>query len=308
MATRKISAVKPLVAKPSAQVRPRHRTKIPQLGVGLGLRRVHFGALLQALPSEIEWFEVAPENYMEIGGKMYRDFCRLREQRPILAHSVSLSLGSLDPLNKTFIKQLKQFIREHEIPFASDHICFSSYHQVQFDDLLPLPFTEEAVKHLSKRIRQVEEMLEVPFAVENASYYAPSGAPEMSEVEFIRGVVEEADCRLLLDVNNIYVNSVNHGFDAHEFLAQMPFDRIAYIHIAGHRRKRSNFILDTHGAEIITPVWQLLDELAAMTPLPSVLLERDNDIPPLPEIIDELKHIHSIVNQHTSEGLRHVAG
>jgi len=291
------NAAKPRVVKP----------EIPKLGVGLGLRRAHFGALLQDLPAEIEWFELAPENYMEIGGQLYRDFCRLVEQRPIISHSVSLSLGSLDPLNKSFLKSLKQFIRRHKIPFASDHICFSSYHQVQFDDLLPLPFTEEAVRHVAKRIKQVSELLEVPFAAENISYYAPAGAPEMSEPEFIKAVIEESQAWLLLDVNNIYVNSINHKFDPYDYLNQMPLERIAYVHVAGHRRKRNTFVLDTHGAEIITPVWQLLDKLAKMTPLPSVMIERDNEIPPLEEIIDELNHVHQIVDPHREEKHLHVA-
>lgn len=280
----------------------------PALGVGLGLRRAHFGALLQHLPDEIEWFEIAPENYMEIGGKLYRDFCRLREQRTVVAHSISLSLGSLDPLNKTFLKQLKKFIREHRIPLASDHICFSSYHQVQFDDLLPLPFTAEAVKHIAKRIRYVQEFLEVPFAVENISYYAAPGAEEMSEPEFIRAVIEESGAYLLLDVNNVYVNAVNHKFDPYDYLQQMPLDRIAYVHVAGHRLKRPTFILDTHGASVVTPVWKLLARLAQRTTLSSVMIERDNNIPSLQDIVSELKDVYTILETTTQERRRRVTG
>lgn len=281
---------------------------IPSLGVGLGLRRAHFGALLQHLPDEIEWFEIAPENYMEIGGALYRDFCRLREQRIVIAHSISLSLGSLDPLNKTFLKQLKKFIREHHIPLASDHICFSSYHQVQFDDLLPLPFTEEAVKHIAKRIRYVQDFLEVPFAIENISYYAPAGAPEMSEPEFVRAVIKESGAWLLLDVNNVYVNSVNHRFDPYDYLQQMPLDRIAYVHVAGHRLKRPTFILDTHGAAVVTPVWKLLTHLAEMTRLSSIMIERDNNIPPMKEMLTELQDVHAIVSAQKQERKSRVAG
>lgn len=270
-------------------------------GVGLGLRREHFGSLLNRLPAEISWFEIAPENYMEIGGKVYRDFCQLAEKIPVVAHSVSLSLGSLDSLNRTFLKQLKNFIRTHNLPLASDHICFSSYKKVQFDDLLPLPFTEEAVKHISKRIRQVQEILEVPFAVENASYYAPAGAPDpayIKEEDFISAIIQESGALLLLDVNNIYVNSVNHRFDAHAYLKSLPLDRIAYVHIAGHRRKKKDFILDTHGAEIIHPVWRLLDELAQMTELPAVMIERDDNIPPIKDLVKELQTVHSILEKH----------
>jgi uncharacterized protein len=269
----------------------------PQLGIGLGLRREHYGSLLSNFPSELQWFEVAPENYMEIGGKVYKDFCELAERIPVVAHSVSMSLGSLDPLNKTFLKQLRAFIRRHKIPLASDHICFSSFHGVQFDDLVPLPFTWEAVRHIAKRIRQVQDFLEVPYAVENVSYYAPAGAAEMTEWDFVRAVVEESGAGLLLDVNNIYVNSVNFGFDPEAYLRAMPLNKIAYVHIAGHRRKRKNFILDTHGSEIVSPVWEILDKLAAMAPIPGIMIERDANIPPLEEILEEIRHIQKILKE-----------
>jgi len=283
---------------------------IPALGVGLGLRRAHFGALLANPPSEIEWFEIAPENYIEIGGWVHRDFERLAAIRPIAVHSVSLSLGSLDPLNRPFIKLLKEFIRQHQIPLASDHICFSSYHGVQFDDLLPLPFTWEAVKHIAKKIKRVQETLEVPFAVENISYYAPSGAPEMSEPEFIRAVIEESGALLLLDVNNIYVNSINHDFDPYDYLKQMPLDRIAYVHVAGHFHKKTDFIIDSHGEAVEAPVWKLLDYLAGITSLPAVMIERDQEIPPLEDLVGELSQIHAILNKHgrDQEKIRHVFG
>ena len=271
-------------------------------GVGLGLRREHFSSLLNSyadcFPPEISWFEVAPENYMDIGGKVYRDFLKLSEKVPVLAHSVSMSLGSLDPLNRPFLKKLKQFIRTHKIPLASDHISFSSYKGVQFDDLLPLPATEESVKHISKRIRQVADMLEVPFAVENASYYAPCGAPDMSEEEFVSAIIEESGALLLLDVNNIYVNSVNHKFDPDAYLKNLPLDKVAYVHIAGHWKKKDDFILDTHGDTIIEPVWDLLDTLASLTHLPGVLIERDDDIPPLEDMFVELGRAQSILDKH----------
>jgi uncharacterized protein (UPF0276 family) len=270
---------------------------INPLGIGIGLRREHYGSLLGRFPDELQWFEVAPENYMEIGGKVYRDFCELAERVPVVAHSVSMSLGSLDPLNRTFLKQLKKFIRAHKIPLASDHICFSSYHGVQFDDLVPLPFTGEAVRHISKRIRQVQDFLEVPYAVENVSYYVPVGAAEMTEWDFVRAVVEESGAGLLLDVNNIYVNSVNFGFDPETYLKAMPLEKLAYVHIAGHLRKRKNFILDTHGAEIVNPVWRILDRLSGMTRIPAVMIERDANIPPLEEILEEVRHIQKILKE-----------
>ncbi len=268
---------------------------IPTLGTGLGLRREHFGSLLNHLPPELSWFEVAPENYMEIGGPTYRDFCRLSEKLPVVAHSVSISLGSLDPLNRSFLQKLKKFIRQHKIPLASDHICFSSLHGVQFDDLLPLPMTWEAIKHTSKRIRQVQDILEVPFAVENISYYAPASAPEMKEEDFISAIIQESGAWLLLDVNNVYVNSVNHGFDTQAYLKRLPLDRIAYVHIAGHRQKRKNFILDTHASEIVTPVWKLLEETASKVEIPAIMIERDGNIPPLEDLIRELNQVRRLM-------------
>ncbi len=269
-------------------------------GVGVGLRRDHFGSLLSGLPPELQFFEVAPENYIDIGGRIYRDFCELVEKVPVIAHSVSLSLGSLDPLQKTFLQKLKKWIHQHRVPLASDHICFSSFQGVQFDDLLPLPLTEESVRHISKRIQRVQEILEVPFAVENISYYASSGIPEMSEWEFVRAVVEESGALLLLDVNNIYVNSVNHGFNPRDYIEHMPLDRVAYVHIAGHYRKKKNFILDTHGEDIIHPVWKLLDEVLALAPHLPVMVERDGNIPPLPELAAELRQIHTIRGRHVA--------
>lgn len=238
---------------------------------------------------------------MDIGGKVYRDFCELSERIPIVAHSVSMSLGSLDPLNRPFFNSLKKFIRRHKIPLASDHISFSSFNGVQFDDLLPLPATEESVRHISKRIRQVADILEVPFAVENPSYYAPAGAPDpayLREEDFISAVIKESGALLLLDVNNIYVNSVNHRFDAYSYLKKLPLDRIAYVHMAGHYRKKEDFILDTHGSEIIHPVWRLLDTLAGSTELPGVMIERDDDIPPIEELSKELRQAHTILQKH----------
>lgn len=267
----------------------------------MGLRREHFGSLLSSLPSEVEWFEVAPENYLEIGGRVYRDFCELTERVPVVFHSISLSLGSLDPLDRNLLKLISKAIKKHKVPMASDHICFSSYNQVQFDDLLPLPFTWEAVRHTAKRIKMVQEILEVPFAVENISYYAPCGAPEMTEADFIRAVIEESDALLLFDVNNVYVNSVNHRFDPHDYIKKIPLDRIAYVHIAGHKRKKKDFVLDTHGEDIIHPVWRLLEEVSKKVALPSVMIERDGNIPPIEDLVGELRNVHHILRRNDTE-------
>ncbi len=270
-------------------------TNISSLGTGLGLRRAHFGALLRSVPEEIEWFEVAPENYIDIGGWVYRDFCALREIRPITLHSIALSLGSLDPLNRDYLKRLRKFIRQHNIPLASDHISFSSYQNIYLNDLVPLPFTEEAVRHIAKRIREVQDILEIPFGVENVSYYVPAGAPEMSEADFIRAVIEESGAWFLLDINNVYVNSVNHGFDPVAHLQALPLDKIGYVHTAGHFRKADDFVLDTHGETIADPVWKLTQTLMQLAPIHSIMIERDYNIPPLPELVSELRRLNDLV-------------
>lgn len=269
------------------------KEKFGHLGVGLGLRRAHFGTLLAEIPPEIEWFEIAPENYMEIGGKLYRDFCLLAEKLPIRTHSVSLSLGSLDPVDYDYLTKLKSFLDTHKIPTHSDHICFSSYKGIQFDDLIPLPYTEEAIKHTAKKIRQVQDILERPLAVENISSYASAGYNEMDEANFVSAIIEEADCGLLLDINNVYVNSINHQIDAEDFLKKIPHEKITYIHIAGHYQKKPDFILDTHGDQIISPVWELLTKLGAYTSVPNILIERDNNIPPLEQLSSELRFAKS---------------
>ncbi len=277
--------------------------RLPNLGIGLGLRRPHYSGLLSSLSeykNDLQWFEVAPENYIDIGGRLYREFCEIAERIPVVCHSVGMSLGSLDPLDRVFLKKLKKFIRTHKVPLASDHICFSSYKGVQFDDLLPLPFTEEAVRHVAKRVRQVQDFLEVPYAVENISYYAPAGAAEMPEWEFVKNVVEESGASLLLDVNNIYVNSVNFGFNPLDYLKAMPLKKLAYVHVAGHRRVRKNFILDTHGAEVIAPVWKILDQLSDLAPdIRGIMIERDANIPPLEELIEEVRHIRKILSKES---------
>lgn len=268
--------------------------KVDPVGIGLGLRTENSEALLKTLPTEIDCLEVAPENYFESGGKLYREFRSLAEHYPIIFHGISLSIGSLKPLDQNYLKKVKSFTREFKPQWFSDHLCYSSVMGAQFHDLLPLPFSQEAIDHVVPRIRQVQEDLGMPFALENISCYALPGEPEMKEWEFIREIVTQADCGLLLDVNNIYVNSVNFGFDPEEYLAAMPMERVMHIHVAGHRQME-DFLLDTHGAPVIHPVWEVLRKVAEKTELPAVIVERDNNLPPLEEQLAEVRMAREIV-------------
>lgn len=270
--------------------------KIKSCGVGIGLRRENAAELLAKKSKSIQCLEIAPENFMKIGGKHYRQFRQLAEIYPIVVHGLSLSLGSKTPLKKDFLKDLKQFLRKHNIPWMSDHLCYSSLHGAQFHDLLPLPFSEEALRNAVRKIKQVQDYLEMPFAVENISYYAPGGAAEMSEWEFVSRVAEEANCSLLLDINNIYVNSINHQFDAMEYLRRIPYQRVLHMHLAGHT-EYEGFLLDNHGADIIDPVWRLFAEASRHAKPAAVIIERDHHVPSLSEQIIEVKRAQKFMKQ-----------
>ncbi len=249
----------------------------------------------QAAPKEADFFEVAPENWMRLGGKFGKQFRQLTERHSFYCHGLSLSIGSPDPLDLVFIKEIKRFLDLHQIDVYSEHLSYCSADGHMYD-LMPIPFTYEAVRHVSARVKQVEAILERPLILENVSFYAAPGA-EMTEQEFVCAVLEEADCRLLLDVNNIYVNSVNHGYDPKAFLAAMPSERIAYLHIAGHYQQDEDLIIDTHGADIINPVWQLLAECYRLHGVHPTLLERDFNIPETRVLCQELKQIGSLQGQ-----------
>ncbi|WP_144209086.1 HvfB family MNIO-type RiPP peptide maturase [Shewanella donghaensis] len=261
-----------------------------QATVGLGLRREMLDEFCQHVPEQINFFEVAPENWMTLGGKFGKQFRQLTEQHEFFCHGLSLSIGSPERLDTDFVKQIKGFLDTHKIKIYSEHLsyCSGSGHMY---DLMPIPFTEEAVSYVSKRIKQVEDILERPFILENVSFYAAPGA-QMSEQQFVNAVLEEADCKLLLDVNNIYVNSVNHQYDAAKFLAAMPSKRIEYMHIAGHYEENTDLMVDTHGADIIDPVWQLLQQSYQQHGVFPTLLERDFNIPETDELLLEINQIH----------------
>ena len=259
-------------------------------GAGLGLRRELIPALKAQVPSAIDFFEIAPENWIDLGGALGRDLRHFTERYPIVCHGLSLSLGGTSPLDELFLKRIKSFLDQHRIQLYTEHLSYCS-DDGHLYDLLPIPFTSEAVKYVASRIRRTQDILERKIAVENASYYVASPIAEMSEIEFIKAVLEEADCLLHLDVNNIYVNSVNHNFDPAAYLHALPGERITYIHTAGHYQEAADLIVDTHGADVIDPVWDLLEETYRTFGVFPTLLERDFNIPPLAELLPEVAHI-----------------
>ncbi|WP_440994083.1 HvfB family MNIO-type RiPP peptide maturase [Cysteiniphilum litorale] len=269
--------------------------------IGLGLRQEFFDALLQN-PQGVDFIEIAPENWIGIGGRRAHLLKKYREQFPIILHGLSLSIGGVSPLNIDFIKRIKAFMREHQITIYSEHLSYCSDQQGYLYDLLPLPFSEEMVKHVTTRIEQVQDILECPLILENASYYAAPGQI-LSEIDFIQAVVSESGCQLLLDVNNVYVNSVNHGYDPQQFIKQISSDKIDYIHVAGHWQKSPELIIDTHGEDVIDPVWQLLCYCYQTHGFFPTLLERDFNLPPLASLKLELQTIAQIQQQVYSKEL-----
>ena len=270
-------------------------------GVGLGLKRELIPQIqsLYSKPSiaNINFVEIAPENWIGAGGKAEADLAWFVERYPIACHGLCLSLGGPDPLNTSFLKQVKQFLHANKIPLYTEHLSYCS--DIQHGqagylyDLLPIPFTEEAVKYVAQRIRQTQDILGQRIAVENTSYYVTAPISTMDEITFLNAVLTEADCDLHLDINNIYVNSVNFGFDGHEFLRQIPRERIVYSHIAGHLQVGKDVLVDTHGEAIIDPVWALLEEAYQLFGAFPTLLERDTNIPPLAELMQEVNKIAS---------------
>jgi len=272
-------------------------------GAGLGLRRTLLPEIIANPPSNVNFYEVAPENWMTIGGKYGKQFRAMTEQFDFVCHGLSLSIGSTDPLDEQFVRDLKGFMREHGIKFYSEHLSYCSKDGHLYD-LMPIPFTQEAVHHVAARIRRVQDILEHKIAIENVSYYA-TPSQEMTEIDFFNAVVAEADCDVLLDINNIYVNSVNHRYDAEAFLKAMPAHRVAYAHIAGHYVEAEDFLVDTHGADIIDPVWKLLAKAYELYGVFPTLLERDFNLPALSELVKEVHTIsqiqHAWANQHEQQ-------
>ena len=276
----------------------------PQLdGAGLGLRREHMLPLMTHVPATINFFEISPENHLDLGGKKAKDFRWFTERYPFVAHGLSLSIGGPDPLDEDFLLRIKDFMAEHQIRLYTEHLSYCA-NQGHLYDLLPIPFTEEAVHYVAARIRRAQDILEQPIAIENASYYAASPISEMDELSFINAVIEEADCWLHLDVNNIYVNSVNHGYNPEQFLLGLPGERIVYCHVAGHDHDGPDLIIDSHGQAVIDPVWRLLETAYKQFGIFPTLLERDFNIPPLAVLVREVEHISDLQNQSLEQTIK----
>jgi len=274
-------------------------------GAGLGLRRGMMKDISEQKTQAIDFFEVAPENWIGVGGKLNRQLREIREQTPIICHGLSLSIGGPSPLNLDLIADVKKFLHQHDVEIYSEHLSYNDDFG-QLYDLLPLAFTEEAVHHVAARVRETQERLDRRISLENISYYLVP-EQEMSELEFVCAVVEEADCDLLLDVNNIFVNSQNHQYDPYEYLRGLPGDRIRYLHVAGHFVEDDGVIIDTHGAAVVDPVWDLLQETYKLYGNKPTLLERDFNYPELSELERELNLIKKGQNTVSNQSSRKVA-
>lgn len=270
----------------------------PVQGSGLGLRRAFIGPLADRPTSKVDFYEVAPENWIDMGGRNSRLFRQFTERYPFVCHGLSLNLGGPAPLDEAFLHRVKHFLDEHNIRCYSEHLSYCG-DDAHLYDLMPIPFTEEAVDYVAERILRAQDILGRRLAVENVSYYAAPGQ-EMTEIEFVNAVLKRADCLLLLDVNNIYVNSINHRYDPVEYLYALPASRIAYSHIAGHSEEAEDLRVDTHGADVIDPVWDLLGKAYARFGVFPTLLERDFNIPPLDTLLAEVEAINSIQQRHAA--------
>lgn len=270
----------------------RMRLGLPDLGVGVGLRIPHYRHILEHRP-HVDWFEIISENFMVAGGLPIANLERFLQSYRLVQHGVSLSIGSTDPLDFAYLRRLKALLEKVRSPWVSDHLCWTGAHGLNLHDLLPLPYTEEAVRHVAARARVVQDFLEVRLALENVSSYLTFTASEMTEWEFLSAVAEEADCGILLDVNNIYVSSYNHGFDPDAYVDGVPHHRIVQIHLAGHAN-RGKYIIDTHGDHVIDAVWALYRRAIGHTGDVSTLIEWDDDIPPFEVLAAEAEKARAI--------------
>ena len=276
-------------------------------GVGLGLKRELIPQIQSAFGKDyianINFLEIAPENWINAGGKAAIQLDWFVERFPIVCHGLCLSLGGLSPINEVFLQQVKKFLHQYEIPLYTEHLSYATdgYNDQQgyLYDLLPIPFTEEAIHYVAKRIRQTQDILGQRIAIENTSFYVAAPISTMDELTFLKAVLSEADCFLHLDINNIYVNSINFGFDAHAFLRGIPGERIIYSHVAGHYQQATDLLIDTHGSDVIDPVWALLDEAYQLFGTFPTLLERDNNIPPLKVLMGEVNKITTLQSGYT---------
>lgn len=267
----------------------------PVSGFGLGLRTEHYADFAQARPG-VDWLEVISENYLVPGGKPLHHLDKVREHTPMVMHGVSMSIGSTDPLDLAYLRELKALARRIEPAWISDHLCWTGVDHHNLHDLLPMPYTEAALRHVVQRVQQVQELLGRRLLLENVSSYVSFAGDEMSEWEFITEVLRRADCELLLDVNNVYVSSVNHGFDATTFIDAMPRERVRQIHLAGHE-DHGDHLIDTHDHPVCEAVWQLYAHTVQRLGAVPTMIERDDHIPPLPELLAELDMARAVQAQ-----------
>jgi uncharacterized protein len=285
---------------------------MPVHGIGLGLRWALTDDILERPPPELAWLEVAPENYMRRGGRFPAALSACAERWPIVTHGLTMSLGGIDPLDPDYLRTLASFAREIGTPWHSDHLCFGIVDGVALHDLLPLPFSQRSAEYVARRVVEAQDALGLPMAVENISYYAqprtgasdPHGDTDMDEADFARSVVEIAGCSLLLDVNNVYVNSKNHGFDARKMIAKMPLERVVQIHVAGHDESDPELIVDTHAEPVKNDVYELLAFALEMTGPVPILLERDDNFPSWEELCRELGRLDAILRDSVGRAER----
>jgi uncharacterized protein (UPF0276 family) len=273
--------------------------KAPSLGFGLGLRPAHYEEILSGGSApDVDWFEIISENYMVPGGRPLANLERVRERFPLAMHGVSMSIGATDPLNTEYLKNLKALAERVQPAWISDHLCWTGAHGTNLHDLMPLPYTEEAIGHVVARVQQVQEALGRRLLLENVSSYVAYKESEMTEWEFLSEIAARADCLILLDINNIYVSSFNHDFDARDYLRGVPAARVQQFHLAGHSNEGA-YIIDTHDHPIVDPVWQLYAEAVQLFPNVAAMIERDDNIPPLGELLAELEQARRIAADAT---------
>ena len=278
-------------------------SQYPVQGAGLGLRRPLADKLMADPPADVDFMEVAPENWIHVGGALAKKLRFFTERYPFLIHGLSLSIGSPAPLDEQLVRDIKAFMAEHRIRMYSEHLSYCG-DDGHLYDLMPIPFTDDAVRYVADRVRRVQDILEQRIALENVSYYAPTDS-SMTEKDFLLAVLQEADCDLMLDINNIVVNSINHRYDASDFLKDMPAERIRYFHLAGHYVEDEDLRIDTHGTAVDDQAWALLEEAyGQFGPVPT-LLERDFNFPPIEELLDEVRRIKQLQTPFVAADANH---
>jgi uncharacterized protein (UPF0276 family) len=268
-------------------------------GIGIGYRHALAQRILERDVPEIRWLEIHPENYVLRGGRFRHLLEQAREHWPLVTHGLSMGFGAVEPAEDAYMRPLRAFLHDLDAPWHSEHLCFSGADGVMLHDLMPLPLTREAIDTAVARIRETRDRLELPIALENISYYTAAGPSEMAEVDFLLEVLERADAKLLLDVNNVFVNSKNHGFDAHAYIDRMPAERVVQIHIAGHTVREDALIIDTHGEPVRDEVYALLEYTLRRVGKVPVLLERDQNFPPFEELVAEVEQLDAIYRRAT---------